>query len=1171
MYLAELELQGFKSFASKTRVKFDSGITAIVGPNGCGKSNIVDALRWVLGEQRPSLLRSAAMTNVIFNGTAAKKALGLAEVSVTIINNRGSLPTEFSDVTITRRLYRSGESEYLLNRKQCRLKDITDLFMDTGMGSNAYSVIELNMVEDILDDKNNDRRKLFEEAAGITKFKERKKQTLKKLSDTRADLQRMEDILVEIRKKTRSLQAQASRAERAQKYREELEFLDHAVSKQEYDHVQNELNPLLERIASAYSSKEELQRRLQQLEQNEAAAHEALIEKEQAQNEAQKNVGRISGSVQEAQTHIRITSEKIKNEEEVIRRYEQDIHQAETDIKDLRKNLKVNEENLKKAVSKLESMTSEYKSAADALEETRSLVQKNRKKLDDLGRTHSETGNRINELQNLQVRLESRIENATEEKERLKQEIRESREKTSTFSKDKSAQESKYKLLTAEVEKAEQQLDAARNEREELLEQIDRQKDEIRTLQSKNDAYRSEYQLLKNLSESSDSHPESVQYLREHHHEFTMFEMVSDIFTCDKQLTGALEAVLGEASNFVITANEKESRRAFDLLQKHNKGRLTTIPLSRIADNHNVVDSSLYHHVQCDKIFSSLKKLFFGSVVTADTLDDAIQVADKKKVMAVTPGGDVVTADGFIYSGSRNKNAGVRIGLKEKIIKLQQQAEDAARLIKKAQNRLDEQNEAYRNFDLHRWQLQVKQASTQLQKHETRMSSFEAQTDIYNKSIQDLQGRLETLEETSKKSYEELRNITPEWENCKSRLKEVVHEEITLKSALQEQENVLQRTQTRYNDISLQHQNAENEVDTLKRDIRRFESDVQSIKDRLKHRADEAKSSKDLIILLREQVENAEDEQQALHVAKKEAEYKLKVAEEECSHQRGKINLLEEDLKDARRKKESNQELIHSLELAKSRLEMDQKNINDHIWETYSMTIDQINVELPKETDISTARETIFTLRERLKNIGEVNPLAITEYEEEKERLDHFEGQIDDLEKAEEQLTETINEINRNAQERFNNTFKEIRENFRKVFNTLFEENDFCDLKIDEESEDPLEAKIEIIANPRGKRPSVIEQLSGGEKTLTAIALLFALYLVKPSPFCVMDEVDAPLDDPNILRFTKLLKKFSDQTQFIVITHNKTTMEKSEMMYGVTMPETGVSKLVGVRLDEVAA
>src|SRR5699024_9006550 len=336
MFISILELQGFKSFAYNTDVSFDKGITAIVGPNGCGKSNIVDAMRWVLGEQRPTLLRSTSMSNVIFNGTAHKNALGMAEVSLTLVNNKGLLPTEYSEVTISRRLYRSGDSEYLINGTQCRLKDINEHFMDTGMSSDAYSVIELKMVEEILNDKNNDRRKLFEEAAGITSYKEKRKKTFRKLDSTQEDLQRVEDILVEVRKKTNSLEKQVEKATKAKTYNKELERLDKALNKHDVVKVKEELDPLKERIQNADAEKKEILSKSKQLEKEEEAARQGLTEKERNQSEAQRRTSQLHSKIRDTETKLQITREKISNEKGIIEQYDKDIEQGEQDLEDLR-------------------------------------------------------------------------------------------------------------------------------------------------------------------------------------------------------------------------------------------------------------------------------------------------------------------------------------------------------------------------------------------------------------------------------------------------------------------------------------------------------------------------------------------------------------------------------------------------------------------------------------------------------------------------------------------------------------------------------------------------------------------------------------------------------------------------------------------------------------------
>lgn len=1171
MYLAELELQGFKSFPHKTRVTFDKGVTAIVGPNGCGKSNIVDALRWVLGEQRPSLLRSATMTNVIFNGTATKKALGMAEVSVTITNNKGILPTEFTDVTVTRRLYRSGDSDYLLNRKPCRLRDITDLFMDTGMGSNAYSVIELKMVEEILNDKNNDRRKLFEEAAGITRFKERKKQTLKKLENTRADMQRLEDILVEIRKKTRSLQIQASRADRARKYQKEMKFLDKAIAMEEYRNIRADLDPLLDQVAGASASREELRQRHELLEKNIEQAHNELMDREQIQNEVRKKLTGTLADIQDKRTQIEIARQKIKSEEGVIRQYETDITQAESDIRDLRSNLENNRKELGQAEESLQKIIRDRHLAEQTLGSCREQVRNVRDKLEENRQAYAGVNRRLADLQNLQVRLEARIENAGEQQERLLGERESGRKKISSLAEERNAMKKRHEELSGGLIRAEEALTAIRKQREELQSLIQAQKDEIRTLKSRYDAYESEYRLLRNLSESADTHPASVQYLLMQRDDFEILELVSDLFSCAEEDVAAVEAALGDLSSSLVTRSDEEALRAFSLLRKKDRGRVMIIPLNRLAGDYDTEAGSLYHRVNCEKTYDPLCRLLFGQILFTETMEEASALSASEKRTAVTRDGDLVTERGFLYSGSKNRDAGVRIGLREKIEKREQQATGTRKQIRLAEAELDRLNRQYHESDPEPYRKAVREAAEHLQDQQRQRDAIDTREQYLRQSVDALLQQVEQLKETDLRTREERDTLEPEKKKLAEEAEVLVRREVTLKSDLQEKEEAYQRAQKRHNDIILHCQNAENSVNNLQRDIDRFEQNVESIKERLRQRAEQAKSSKDRIISCRSEIENGEEELSSLLTVREKTEKELQQAEESCSRQHGKINLLETELRETGRKKEMNQELLHNLEMARSRLEMEQKNLSDHIWDTYELTMDQITERLADDTDVATARETLFTLRERIKNIGEVNPLAIEEYEQERERLDHFEKQIDDLEKAEEQLLQTIGEINRDAQERFSTTFHEIRENFRSVFSTLFEENDHCDLIIDDSTEDSLEAKIEIIANPRGKRPSVIEQLSGGEKTLTAIALLFAIYLVKPSPFCVMDEVDAPLDDPNILRFTRLLKRFSEQTQFIVITHNKITMENSEMMYGVTMPDTGISKLVGVRLEEVPA
>ncbi|HET8864448.1 MAG TPA: AAA family ATPase, partial [Gracilimonas sp.] len=505
MYISELELQGFKSFANKTKVKFDSGITSIVGPNGCGKSNIVDALRWVLGEQRPSLLRSSAMSNVIFNGTAQKKALGMAEVSLTFVNDQGILPIEYSEVTISRRLYRSGDSEYLINGTSCRLKDIMELFMDTGMGSDAYSVIELKMVEEILNDKNNDRRRLFEEAAGVTKYKDQRKKTIRKLESTRKDLQRVDDLLVELRKKARSLEIQAEKAEKAKVYKDELELLDKALTLHDFNKIKAELEPLKERIANADKEKKEITKAIEQLEENDEKARAELLEKERQQAEAQRRVSQLHNAIREADTNLRITREKIENEKKVIAEYAKDIETGQKDLKELN-------ELLDSSRKKLEGFDDELEKSNKALEDSKKKYgqvqqqyNRERSELYEIEVQLSATNNELNQLQTKRIKIESRLENTEGDLERINNEIVDLNDEIENLNGEQGLIEEKLDNLVIERDELEEELETARGKREQFADKQNEIKDELRTLQSKKESLKSEIRLMNDLASSNEA------------------------------------------------------------------------------------------------------------------------------------------------------------------------------------------------------------------------------------------------------------------------------------------------------------------------------------------------------------------------------------------------------------------------------------------------------------------------------------------------------------------------------------------------------------------------------------------------------------------------------------------------------------------------------------------
>ncbi|MDZ7658893.1 chromosome segregation protein SMC [Fodinibius sp.] len=1171
MYISELELQGFKSFAYKTNVTFDKGITAIVGPNGCGKSNIVDAMRWVLGEQRPTLLRSSSMSNVIFNGTAKKNALGMAEVYLTFINNKGLLPTEYNEVTIGRRLYRSGESEYLINGTTCRLKDITDLFMDTGMSSDAYSVIELKMVEEILNDNNNDRRRLFEEAAGVTRYKEKRKKTFRKLDETQADLQRVEDILVEVRKKTNSLEKQAEKAQKAKKYKKELEHLDKALNKHEYLKIKEELEPLEERIENADKEKKEIVAKAEKLEEEAEEARKALNEKERQQSEAQRRVSQLNSKIRDTETSLEITQEKISNEENVIEQYTNDIEQSEKDLEDLREAFKSSKKKLATFDDDLEKAEKNLAESKERYSEIQQQYNKEQEELNQLEQDFSQANQDLNDLQTKRIKIESRLENTEGDLVRIREEIEDLEDEIMNFRGEKKLAQEKLKKAKSKRDEQQEKLQSAREQREELSTKQNTLKDQIRSHQSKLDSVQSEIELLQDIANSNEAFPSSVQFLLENHAEqFNQLDVVSNLLSTDEKHAVALEAVLADALNYVVVDTLDDARKAATLLKENNKGRATFIPLNQLSDSYQTVSGSLAKQVETKSKFSALKELLLGNVRIFDSVDEAYSSLENDGQTGVTYDGEVITNTQFLKSGSKSKNAGIRVGLKDKISKLEDKAGSISSEIQSSEEQLEEVQQQYEAIDLNELEQELKEKEQQVRKIENNINSFEHKIEIYQKNIGELENRRESLIDNEDSSKQELDELQPKQKELQQKLKDLHEQQEEKKEALQELDEERSIAQSRYNDAQLKHQDLKNKVENHERDIKRAQEGIKNLKKRLKIRSEKTEEAKERITKYRSTIEQLEDELSTLKEKKQEADKQLEQAEEASGKQRGRINEIEKDLKEVRRRKEVNMELVHHLAMSKEKYEMQIENLSDHIWETYDVLMDQIDKELPDDTEPDEAKERISWLRQKLNKIGEVNPLAIEEYEEEKERLDFYEEQVGDLHQAAKELQETIDEINKTAVERFNKTFEKIRVNFQKVFHTLFNEDDYCDLIIDEEAEDPLDATIEIKANPKGKRPSTINQLSGGEKTLTAIALLFAIYLVKPSPFCVLDEVDAPLDDANIERFADMVRNFSEETQFIIITHNKKTMSKAEMMYGVTMPETGISRLVGVKLDEVA-
>jgi chromosome segregation protein len=921
MYISELELQGFKSFAHKTKVKFDSGITSIVGPNGCGKSNIVDALRWVLGEQRPSLLRSSAMANVIFNGTAQKKALGLAEVSLTFVNDKGILPIEYSEVTITRRLYRSGDSEYLINNTACRLKDIMELFMDTGMGSDAYSVIELKMVEEILNDKNNDRRRLFEEAAGVTRYKDQRKKTLRKLEQTRTDLQRVDDLLLELRKKARSLEIQAEKAEKAKVYKDELQTLDQALTLHEFNKIKAELEPLKERIANADKEKKEISKSTTDLEEADEKARAELLEKEKQQAEAQRRVSQLHNALREADTNLRITKEKIENEKKVIAEYGKDIAQGRKDLKEL-------DELLDSSRKKLASFDDDLAKSEKALEDSKKkygqIQQQYNRERHDLYEVEvqlSATNNELNQLQTKRIKIESRLENTEGDLERINDEIVDLNDEIDNLTGERGLIEKKLEQLVVERDELEKELETAREKREQLAERQNEIKDELRTLQSKKESLESEILLLNDLASSNEAFPGSVKFLIEKHRfDFKEITTVSEIFDTDEKHAVALESVLGEVLNFVVVNTLDEARRAAKILKENKKGRATFIPLDQLSATYPVKDGSLFDEVKSKREYSALKQLLLGTAIVFESVEEAYAATKKEpELVGVTFEGEVITNARFFQSGSKSKNAGVRVGLKDKIEKLEKEKAQTTKEIDKLEDYLRQIVDKYEKLDIGVLSKLLKEKEQEVRRLEQQQHSLSSKIQVYQKNIGELVNRKDNLKNNEGSAQEELDSIHPKQKELQQKMLELDNRQQEKKDLLETLEDERSIAQSRYNDTQLKHQDLKNKVDNLQRDVQRAETGIGNVKQRIENRTSLTEQSKQQIETLGTRIKELEVSVTTNKESKEAADEALEKAEATSARQRGKINEIEKELKEVRRRKEVNMELVHHLDMAREK------------------------------------------------------------------------------------------------------------------------------------------------------------------------------------------------------------------------------------------------------------
>lgn len=1173
MRLSTLEIKGFKSFADKTTLHFNENITGVVGPNGCGKSNVVDSIRWVLGEQKTSMLRLEKMDNLIFNGTKKRKASGLAEVSLTFENTKNVLATEFKTVTITRRLYRSGDSEYRLNDIPCRLKDITNLFLDTGVSADSYAIIELGMVDEILNDRENSRRKLFEQASGISKYKNRKRETLLKLKGTEGDLERVEDLLYEIENNLKSLESQAKKAKKYYALKEDYKILSVELAKQFLARYKNKYKTLNTQQNEEIDKKIALDTQVIELEAKLSKSKLIYLDKEKALSEVQKNLNTLIGGVSSKENDRNVMREKLKFEREKNENANKQIvalKQKNIELKDAKKLLDVklkeqqkNVDKKKKEIDKLKASTdkirTEHNQLKQALDKEKIAFQDVEKRFYEIEKKYA-----INKS-NLE-KYEKDLFSFQEEGQQKETELKNLEKEHTLIAKEKEKHEKNLeKLQNAEVKLQE--------EKEGLQKQLNSTKDELNRKNRILDAKQNEYNLTKSLVDNLEGFPESIKFLKKNASWTKNALLLSDIIYCTEEYRIPIENYLESYLSYYVVQNVDEAIKAVNLLSDAAKGRANFFVLDEFRHfkaSQPVLNNDLKPALEVVEVeeqyrqlvASLLDKTYF--VAQEDNVENLLRDKKLNEINLLSKSGKYIKHGYSISGGAVGLFEGKRIGRAKNLEKLEKDLKvfekDTATLQKNClvyQDKLESLIEKTQTEEIKNMQKLVNETNLKFTSINTKLENVKS---FFDNNVQKSKNVIEAIDKINlenKTMAKEQNELTAKREELRSLVSESDVYFVELTDKLNKSSNEFNQNNIAYHQELSSFQKVEQELNFAEKEVKNIEAENQRNLNLLENSSTSIKTlSKDL--------KELESSLLSGYADKEKIEKDVEKVEKEFYESRGDINKQEATLKEVTYKKQQVDVLINSLKDKFTELKLELNSLSERLSVEFNIKVnDIINDDLSTAENEEDLTEKVQKLKTKIDNFGEINPMAVEAFDEMKTRYDFITAQKKDLLDAKESLLSTIKEIEDTAKAKFMEAFTAVRTNFQRVFRTLFTEDDHCDLILLDEV-NPLESKIDIIAKPKGKRPQIIDQLSGGEKTLTATALLFSLYLLKPAPFCIFDEVDAPLDDTNIDKFNKIIQEFSGDSQFIIVTHNKQTMSHVDVIYGVTMQEPGVSKVVPV-------
>ena len=1168
MRLKSLEIKGFKSFADKTIVNFDENITGIVGPNGCGKSNIVDSIRWVIGEQKISHLRSENLDSLVFNGSKTRSASGLAEVNLTFENTKNLLPTEFSTVTVTRKFYKSGESEYRLNDVQCRLKDIQNLFMDTGISTDSYAIIELGMVDDLIKDKENSRRRMLEQAAGISIYKTRKKEAKLKLDATEQDLARIEDLLFEINNQLKALESQAKKAE---KYHE---------IKKDYREVSIELaKAALEGFNLSYKELNEQQeietdKRIKleaEIASDEAALEQeklAFIEKEKQLQAMQHAFNEMVQTVRSKENDKNLSAQRLEHLKEKESSLKDFLQKAEGNLKGIEESIgfttmQVEEE--EKALTGLNEQLEQLRHDVDA---KRNVLDEKRRALDNLRSEHQQIQRNQFDAEKKVAVADTSVSNQQRVIAQIEEERKQREEQRNHLDNDRILKEKELGIKKVDLEQLQHHQE---NTKEQILQTqavLDGLRNNLAEENRKLDSKKNEHDLLKSMIDSMEGYPDSVKFLHNNTNWNHNSPILSDVLYVNEEYRTALENVLEPYLSYYVVNDLQEGLQAVHLLDENKKGKANFFLLNKFSEQQADISSHQLEGaipalsvVEVEDKYRKLAEHLLANVFIADN-DDALQ--NSNGFVVIEKNGKYVKGKYSLTGGSVGLIEGKKIGRVKNLEKLQEEIAVQSTIVELLRSDIQGRHNEVIAFNEDLRETTIRDTEREIQQLTNEVFSLHNKLENIHSMQTNSQHRLEELHIQTQQTFSSVEGVRVQLTEFNGQLQ-------TNAAKLAEADEAFKLTETEYNEANRQYNEfnlnvtkQHSKIAGLKQELDFKNNQLNDLKGQIETNTVQLGETGSSIEQSAQSLKDIEEGLLQLMKGKEEEEHKLNETDQAYYNFRNQLSEKESEIRHKAKDKEQVEHMLAAIKDKLNELKLQLAGMKERLNVEFRIDLESIlGEERTGEVPVEELQEKADRMKKRLENLGEVNPTAIEAFTEMKKRYDFIVEQRDDLSGAKISLLKTIEEVEVTANKKFLETFHLVRENFHKVFQTLFTADDQCDLVL-ENPDDIAETGIDVIAKPKGKRPASLSQLSGGERTLTATALLFAIYLIKPAPFCILDEVDAPLDDANVGKFTNMIRQFSDNSQFIIVTHNKMTMSTVDVIYGVTMQEPGVSRLVPV-------